>query len=236
MSKFVYVSVMRSVRRGVQAVGLLRPWNRWAGSSRAGCWSRSLLAVYDLQDLVALDVPWWTFAASSRVEVFLRSRPAARVFEWGSGASTVWLARRAVSVAAVEHDAAWADDVRSVAPSNAMVHLVPPRPLTGQPMQVASAKAGFAGLDFADYVAAIDSTEGMFDVIVIDGRAREACLSRAIDRLAPGGVIVFDNVDRTRYRDAITALKSRLQVEWTRGLTPCLPYPTRTALIRLSGQ
>ena len=68
---------------------------------------------------------------------------------------------------------------------------------------------------------------------MIDGRAREACLARAVDRLAPGGVIVFDNVDRRRYRDAIDALGDSVEVTTTRGLTPALPYPTRTALLRL---
>jgi len=39
-------------------------------------------------------------------------------------------------------------------------------------------------------------------------------------------------VDRERYRDAIAAAPVAVEVEWTRGLTPALPYPTRTALVR----
>ena len=58
----------RATRSGVTKVGLLEPWNRWARSSRIGLWSRSLLAVYDLDDLAALDVPWWTFEAAERGE------------------------------------------------------------------------------------------------------------------------------------------------------------------------
>ena len=73
---------------------------------------------------------------------------------------------------------------------------------------------------------------GDFDVIVIDGRAREACLAKAVDRLRPDGLIVFDNVDRQRYVDAIDTLGPRVEVVMTRGLTPALPYPTRTALLR----
>jgi predicted O-methyltransferase YrrM len=97
-----------------------------------------------------------------------------------------------------------------------------------------SHKEGSEGLDFGAYVAAVDDVPGEFDLIVVDGRAREACYARALDRLAPGGMIVFDNVDRQRYVDAIEASHRPVEVLWTRGLTPSLPYPTRTALIRLA--
>ena len=82
-------------------------------------------------------------------------------------------------------------------------------------------------------MAAVDDTDGTFDLVVVDGRARNACFHRAVPRLAPGGVLVFDNVDRQRYRDAIASSPVGVDVEWTRGLTPALPYPTRTALVRL---
>ena len=118
-------------------------------------------------------------------------------------------------------------------PGNAVVHVVPPVPAVGDPDEELSAKNGFEGLDFADYVAAVDDTDGTFDLVVVDGRARNACFHRALSRLAPGGVLVFDNVDRQRYRDAIASSPVRVDVEWTRGLTPALPYPTRTALVRL---
>ena len=98
-----------------------------------------------------------------------------------------------------------------------------------------SEKPGFEGLDFHDYVAALDDTDGSFDLIVVDGRARNACFHRAVSRLAPDGVLVFDNVDRERYRSAIASSPLPVEVEWTRGLTPALPYPTRTALVRLRG-
>lgn len=225
--KAVYIWAVRAVRAVLRVTGLLAPLDRLAAHSRTVLWVRSWLSVYDLEDLLAFDVPWWTFTAADRVEAFLGERPDSRVFEWGSGASTVWLGRRCGTVFSVEHDAAWADRMRSTLPSNARVQLVEPAPGGSVP----SAKPGFAGLDFADYVAAIDDVAGPLDLIVIDGRAREACLDRAVERLASGGLIVLDNVDRARYRDAIARYGQRLEVHWTRGRTPALPYPTRTALI-----
>jgi len=231
--KNVYVASVRALRKVLAAIGVLRLLDAWARRSRTGLWFRSLFSIYDLADLLPYDVPWWTFKASDEVAAVLESKPDARVFEWGSGASTAWLSRRAGSVTSIEHDATWAEIVRPVLPPNAAVTVVEPSPATGRGGEELSEKDGFAGLDFAEYVAAVDSTPGSYDVIVVDGRARNACFRHAVSRLAPDGVLVFDNVDRERYRKAIAESPVPVEVEWTRGMTPALPYPTRTALVRL---
>lgn len=231
--KSTYIASARAVRKTLGAIGVLGLLDRWAARSRTGLWVRSLLSIYDLADLLPYDVPWWTFRASDEVDRFLRTNPDARVFEWGSGASTAWLSRRAGSVTSIEHDGEWADVVSPVLPENARVRVVPPTPVSGSPGEARSEKPGFEDLDFGAYVRALDDTAGDFNVIVVDGRARPACFQHAISRLAEGGVLVFDNVDRQRYRDAIAASPVAVDVTWTRGLTPALPYPTRTALVRL---
>lgn len=231
--KQFYVALTRRLRSLLRTLGLLGVLDAWGRRSRLGMWFRSLLSIYDLEDLLQFDVPWWTFKSADRVEAYLRTRPRARVFEWGSGASTHWLSRRAGEIISVEHDAQWAESMLHSLPPGIELKVV--EPTASASGGVRSAKPGFEGLDFTDYVGAIDGVEGDFDLIVIDGRAREACLERSVDRLAPGGLIVFDNVDRARYVDAIAAEGTRLEVDWTRGLTPSLPYPTRTALLRVTG-
>lgn len=228
--KRLYLGLLRGLRASLRVVGLLGLLDRLTRRSRTALWLRSLLAIYDLDDLRRLDVPWWTFRAADRVEAFVTASAGCRAFEWGSGASTLWLAQRCREVTSVEHDPAWAATLAASLPANASVHVLPPAPMRSAP-GIGSQKRGFEGLDFAAYVNAINDTEGTFDLVVIDGRAREACLPQALRRLAPGGVIVFDNVDRRRYREAIAAVPEDVDVEWTRGLTPCLPYPTRTALL-----
>jgi hypothetical protein len=106
-------------------------------------------------------------------------------------------------------------------------HIV--EPVESTHPSVPSAKEGHGNLDFADYVAAIDQVDGAFDLVVIDGRAREACLARAVPRIKPDGIILFDNSHRARYRDAIAA--SGLVERRLRGLTPTLPYPEQTSLL-----
>jgi hypothetical protein len=231
--KSLYIRTVRAIGGLLRAVGLLAALERRSPRSRLATWLVSLFAIHDVDGLGRLDLPWWTFDSADQVAAHLREHPEARVFEWGSGASTLWLAARAGSVHSVEHHAGWAAQLSARLPENVTLRVVEPE-VSATP-SVPSAKTGHAGLDFAAYVAAIDDLAGTFDVVVIDGRAREACLARAVERLAPEGVIVFDNVDRRRYVEAIDTVSDRLVMTMTRGLTPALPYPTRTALLRPTG-
>lgn len=231
--KSSYIRAVRGVGVLLQALGVLGTLEKRAPRSRTATWLVSLFAIHDVDALGRLDLPWWTFESAGQVAAHLDEHPGARVFEWGSGASTLWLAARAGCVHSVEHHAGWAADLAPRLPANVTLRLVEPRVTTAP--GVPSAKPGHAGLDFADYVAAIDGVDGTFDVVVIDGRAREACLARAVERLSADGLIVLDNVDRRRYVEAMESLGDRVAVTVTRGLTPALPYPTRTALLRPTG-
>ena len=229
IAKRAYVRSMHACAWPLRRAGLLARLEG-AGTSPRRRWLRSLFAIHDIDDMIHLDLAWWTFDALDRVSAFLAERPAARVFEYGSGASTVWLAQRSTSLLSVEHDPAWHALVRDRLGDrgNTTLLLRPPeRP--ARETAYGSGKPGWTDCDFRSYVAEIDCHETDFDLIVIDGRARAACLGHAIDRLAPGGMIVFDNSARGRYRAAIDA--SGLAVVRTRGLTAALPYPDETSLM-----
>ncbi|MCK0141235.1 class I SAM-dependent methyltransferase [Aliiroseovarius sp. F20344] len=223
--RIVYVKIMRLLRILLSSLGVTRWLERRDG--RWAKWFRSLLAIYDIDDMVHLDIPWWSFDAIDAVDKKLSQTQNARVFEWGSGASTVWLAKRAGEVISVEHDPSWAEIVKPrLEPFDHVRTIqVPSRPKGAIP----SGKFGFEGQYFDDYVAAINNVEGDFDLIVIDGRAREACLQVAINRLKPGGHILFDDFKRRRYQDAVSALG--LKAVSLDGLAACLPLPDSTALI-----
>ena len=201
---------------------------------RLSHWAYSLTKVHNSLALVALDVPWWTYNAIAAVTSWLAERGGSpvRVFEYGSGASTLWLARRVAEVHSVEHHPQFGEMMARELEAFDHVTLRVIEPTRSRHPVVSSAKEGHQGLDFADYVDAIDSVSGDFHLVVVDGRAREACLRAAQARLAPGGIVVFDNSRRRRYRQAIRAsglLERRLV-----GLTPTLPYPEQTSLLRLA--
>ncbi|MFT4264520.1 MAG: class I SAM-dependent methyltransferase [Nocardioides sp.] len=229
VTKQAYAGSMRSLGRGLARTGLARDEPPPVGR-RARHWAHSLTRVYDSVAMARLDVPWWTYDATGFVDGWLagRERPV-RVFEYGSGASTVWLSRRAGEVHSVEHHRGFGETMRTELDRLGNVDLRIIEPVPSDRPVVGSRKEGHAGLDFAGYVAAIDDVPGDFDLIVIDGRAREACLAAAGTRLAGGGIVVFDNSRRHRYRVAIEA--SGLRERVFRGLTPTLPYPEQTSVL-----
>jgi len=221
---------------GARGAGVILTRTRLVGSqpppreARLKHWVYSLPRIRDALAMAELDVPWWTYRAVDVVDAWLsaHSRPI-RVFEYGSGASTLWLAERTDAVHSVEHDRGFGEYFAPALAGHKNIdfHIVEAVRST-QPI-VPSAKEGYHGLDFADYVATIDKIGGTFSLIVIDGRAREACLTAALSRLEPGGIIVFDNSRRRRYRQAIAA--SGVTERRLKGLTPALPYPDQTSVL-----
>lgn len=145
----------------------------------------------------------------------------------GQRPSTIWLSRLGATVTAIEHDPDWAAKVRDKTAGFAATRVIAV-PAANEGV-IGSGKKGFEGQYFDAYVHAIRDHAGPFDLIVIDGRAREACLAEAIPKLAPGGLILFDDTRRARYRAAIAA--SGLHVERLAGLAVCLPLPDATDLL-----
>lgn len=228
-AKRTYVGAIRSLRLIFRSLGLL-VWLERRSNHRIALWVRSLFAIYDIEDLIRIDLPWWTLDAVQLVERFLSARPKARVFEYGSGASTIWLSKRCGELHSVEHDSEWLEQVRrhASAINNLSLHEAPAE-LISASATIPSEKLGWEGFDFSSYVNKIAVIGGKFDLIVIDGRARIDCLKKAVIHLAEDGVILFDNSNRKRYRSAI--LHSDLKQLKTTGLTSCLPFPDATTFL-----
>jgi hypothetical protein len=230
-AKELYASTAQAAGAGLTRLGVLGdeppPVER-----RIRHWAYSLTKVHDSLAIAKLDVPWWTYGAIAEVDAWLaaRSGQPVRVFEYGSGASTFWLAKRATEVHSVEHHRGFGEMMAGELAPNAHVSLRIIEPVDSDRPGIPSAKEGHDGLDFTDYVRSIDDVPGTFDVVVIDGRAREACLAAATSRLADGGIIVYDNSLRRRYRRAIEAAPV-VELRF-RGLTPTLPYPDQTSILR----
>lgn len=228
-AKRAYVDVARRSGQALEATRVL-PAQPPGRERKVRHWLQSLPHIYDSAALTRSDVPWWTYRAIDVVDTWLATRSTpARVFEYGTGASTVWLAQRSGELHSVEHDSRFA---ASFEPwlgglANMELHVVPPVSSTSP--QTPSGVDAWANHDFTSYVSTIDDVGGQFDLIVIDGRARAHCLERSVPRLAVGGIIVFDNSRRRRYRGAIE--EAGLHEQTLRGLTPTLPYPEQTSLL-----
>jgi len=227
--RMLYSRVMVQSRKALQSVGALGVLDKYT-DRRPVHFLRSQFAIYDFEDLATLDSPWWTYGAIDVVDEWLASREHTRAFEWGAGSSTLWLENRVDELTSVEHDAEFAAMVGSAVSSNVNLLMIPPEP--SENPKVASGQRDHPGLDFTKYVDAINSVDGDFDLIGIDGRARPECLYAAIGRLSSDGIIVFDNSDRDRY--AASLATPGLSVETYRGWAPALPIKSSTSLVRVT--
>jgi hypothetical protein len=204
-------------------------------SRRRNFWVRhfwSLFAVYDVDRMIMFGKPWWTYEAIDDVEKFLEDKDGkARVFEYGAGASTVWLAPRSGEVHSVEHDGGFVDVLRPklAEADNVWLHHVAAAPRRPDSTAV-SEHASDEAYDFRTYADTITQVGGEFDLIIVDGRARVTCLETAMSHLAPGGIILFDDAQRERYAAGLE--RCGLDVNRKRGLAPSVPLPETTALLR----
>ncbi len=88
-AKHMYVASVRMVGRAAASLGVGKsgPPDR---SHRLAHWVYSLTRVHDPLAISRPGVPWWSYTAADKIDCWLTSRPRPiRVFEYGSGASTI---------------------------------------------------------------------------------------------------------------------------------------------------
>ena len=165
-----------------------------------------------------LELPRFSYAAIDFLKKFLGSNMF--VFEYGSGGSTLFFARRTRSVCSIESDPRWFEFVsrrlKARSCRNVTVRL--------HPFDFKNP----AGFEHSAYLHAIP--DGRFDVIVIDGSeervpVRPACFEKAEARTKPGGIIVVE--DSWRYPDLRKCNRAN-QVRIFESVGPCRPGVTTT--------
>jgi SAM-dependent methyltransferase len=155
--------------------------------------------------------PWVTFAAIDFLKANVKK--SHRIFEWGSGGSTIFFAERAAEVISIEHDSGWfakvEESLRDRNRRNVQYRALPPVETGGRNAAYASGVSGFETFSFENYVRAIDDfDDGFFDFVIIDGRARMSCLEAALPKVAAGGWIVLDNANYDRYLPRLAELRA----------------------------
>ena len=122
-------------------------------------------------------IPWWPGGVIRAIEAAIR--PDWQVLEFGSGRSTVWLARRAGHVTAIEDHADWF------------------KRITGELLA-----SGIANVDyrFASDPDRYANPEGFqprsLDLAIVDGSVRSGCIRTALDLVKPGGLVYLDDSDK----------------------------------------
>ena len=98
-----------------------------------------------------------------------------KVFEFGTGYSTVWWQNKKVDYYGVEDDGEWYQ--RNI------------KLKKGKQLKVKYE------IDLKKYMKTIYDYDFKFDVIVIDGQVRFDCIKPALEKIKDNGMIIFDNSD-----------------------------------------
>ncbi len=185
----VFYATLRDPR---QAANLFR----WAGSMT-------------LPSPVPERLPMMPYTATKWLDANLQ--PEMSVFEYGSGASTFFFARRVARVVSVEHNGHWHRAISGYLADqrigNCDYRFVPPQPDGDGPSprgnsEYRSSRPEHDGTNFEDYARTIDNhPDASFDLVVVDGRARVSCFGHALPKVRPGGLLLLDDTYREEYRD-----------------------------------
>lgn len=152
------------------------------------------------------EIPWITFGAIHWLKRKIKKHH--RLFEWGSGGSTMFLSKRVKTLNTIEHDEGWFHQVKNALiqknNSNVDLRLVQPSKKIQRTKEVfTSSSPDYINSDFTRYCTSIDQFDyEYFDGVLVDGRARVGCVQKAISKVKPGGFILLDNSERQTYQAA----------------------------------
>ena len=137
-------------------------------------------------DLELNPIPWYTYSSINFLNK--RIKKGMKVFEFGSGNSTIWFANKGCIVTSIEHDQKWYLFLKKKLPSNVKYNYLP---------------LSYNG----EYCRSICKHDTLFDIIIIDGRDRVNCALNSINNLNKSGIIIWDNSDRKYYQEGFEFLK-----------------------------
>jgi hypothetical protein len=156
-------------------------------------------------DATGEPIPWLTYSAIEFLKQLNFS--SCSVFEYGSGASTLFWAKRAQSIISVEDSPAWHQSMKDQMPSNVQYFLRESR---------------------EEYAQAINAFRNDFEVIIVDGVWRYDCAVMARPKLHPNGCMIVDNSDWMPKTCAFLRNSDLIQVDMS-GFGPINAYTWTTS-------
>lgn len=152
-------------------------------------------------------------------EIITKLKPK-KCLEWGSGASTLFFPPKLDDGAlwfSVEHDWSWynkiSEGLSSLNKNNVEVIYNHVEIDVGNDTSLVSdSDVNDSYHDFKKYISSPDDM-GLFDLILIDGRARIDCLRHSIDLLDDDGVVLVHDSNLRRYRECFSMFPERALFE-----------------------
>ena len=181
-------------------------------------WQKDFAIERSIDENVCLDkdnnpIPWYTYPAIEYLSQLDFSDK--KVFEFGVGYSSLFWAKRALTVTSVEDNPEWYQKWQNEfsADNLTLIHRD----------------------EGETYYNAILEDESKYDVIIIDGKCRAECAKTAVQALNAGGFIILDDSDRVNtsveYQATIETLRQHnlMQIDFF-GFCPMNNYTKTTSL------
>ena len=155
-------------------------------------------------------IPWNTYPFIKFIEPRLKN--TFRIFEYGSGNSTIWYSKRVESIVAVENDKNWFEIVKTGLPENA---------------NIIYRDLSYSG----DYCREVLNQKEQFHIIIIDGRDRVNSVKNSLEKLTSGGVIILDNSELVQYTEAMEFMQKKgfKRIDFS-GISPITAHNTSTSI------
>jgi len=155
---------------------------------------------WDCIDKYKDPIPWYSYPAIEFLKQLDFSQK--RIFEYGSGNSTLFWAKRSKEVYVVEDDKAWYDKIKAKVPENVTYQYAD---------------------NIEAYTTAIQQYPGKFDIIIIDGNHRYECAKAALEKLEKHGFFILDNSDWSENTSALLRTSDLIEVDMS-GFGPINGY------------
>src|SRR6185437_13464320 len=162
-----------------------------------------------------LELPWITIVAKNYIQNYLKkkNKTDVKIFEFGSGGSSLFFLKYADEVISAEHDPEWYGLVKdTICKKNIKGwkgFLQKPEkievgleyiPDAANPLHYSTNSESYNEYLFRNYATCIDQfADNYFDIVLVDGRSRPSCLYHSINKVKKGGLLVLDNAERSYY-------------------------------------
>ena len=138
------------------------------------------------------ETPWMAQKELDILEEIITNLQPTRSLEWGSGFSTMYFTKllpKNSEWISIEHNKEWFQTMRSKdLPVGVSLNFIPADNPT------------FTDLNgdgsYQDFKKYIEFPDGKFELIFIDGRARNACLIKARELISDTGIVILHDINR----------------------------------------
>ena len=130
------------------------------------------------------EIPWMSYSAIEFLKKYVNKRQ--KIFEFGSGSSTLFFAKNCQEVTSLETNKFWQNIIKKRLEDknldNSKIYLMED------------------GLDNQNYEIFLHKLKKKFDIIIIDSIKRYKCSINILDFLNKDGIIILDDSERKNYQ------------------------------------